>query len=169
MKMYIMKGRTKGSIGNHNCSKLFTIYFLVERYNRTIKTRLQRSMTESKSKIWINVLSDMTKNINATVNRSIGISPDQVTFEKVPEISARLYEDRETKPCKFSLGDHVRIPREKNLFSKGYTQNWSDGIYTIHQIQSSLGICYFRVLDSNKKEVNRSFYESELNLVATRK
>ena len=141
----------------------------MERYNRTIKTRLQRSMTESKSKTWINILPDMTRNINATVNRSIGIAPDQVTFEKIPEISARLYEDRETKPCKFSLGDHVRIPREKNLFSKGYLQNWSDGIYTIHQIQSSLGICYYRVLDSNKKEVNRSFYESELNLVATKK
>ena len=154
-------------------------------------------MTDSKSKTWINVLPDMTKNINATVNRSIGMAPDKVTFSNVPEISARLYEDRETKPCQFSIGDHVRIPREKNLFSKarfqikyrlslllfygmilkyrfetpfkGYAQNWSDGIYTISKVQSSLGICYYRVLDSNREEVDRSFYESELNLVPTKK
>lgn len=126
-------------------------------------------MTETKTKSWINVLPEMTKNINATVNRSIGMAPDKVTFSNVPEISARLYEDRETKPCKLSIGDHVRIPREKNLFSKGYAQNWSDGIYTINRIQSSLGICYYHVLDSNKEELNRSFYESELNLVAVKK
>ena len=29
-----------------------------------------------------------------------------------------------TKP-KFKVGDHVRILKYKNIFAKGYTQNWS--------------------------------------------
>ena len=81
--MYIMKGRTKGSIGKILLEHIATIYFLVERYNRTIKTRIQRQITETKSKTWINSLDQMTKNLNATVNRSIGMAPRDVTFENV--------------------------------------------------------------------------------------
>ena len=47
--------------------------------------------------------------------------------------------------------------------------DWSDSIYTIHRVYKSLGICYYRVLDRNKEEVDRSFYENELNRVATKK
>ena len=121
--MYIMKGRTKGSIGKILLEHIATIYFLVERYNRTIKTRIQRQITETKSKTWINSLDQMTKNLNATVNRSIGMAPRDVTFENVPVVSAKLYQDREDKPCNFSVGNKVRIPREKNIFSKGYLQS----------------------------------------------
>lgn len=65
----------------------------------------------------------MTTNLNATVNRSIGMAPRDVTFENVPVVSAKLYQDRAFKPCKFSEGNKVRIPREKNIFSKGYLQS----------------------------------------------
>ena len=46
--------------------------------------------------------------------------------------------------------------------------DWSDSIYTIHRVYKSLGICYYRILDRNKEEVDRSFYENELNRVATK-
>ena len=65
----------------------------------------------------------MTRNINATVNRSIGMAPRDVNFENVSTVSEKLYENRETKPCNFSEGNKVRIPREKNIFSKGYQQS----------------------------------------------
>ena len=65
----------------------------------------------------------MTRNLNATVNRTIGMAPRDVTFDNVPAVSAKLYQDRNTKPCKFSEGNKVRIPRDKNIFSKGYAQS----------------------------------------------
>ena len=65
----------------------------------------------------------MTANLNATVNRSIGMAPRDVNFDNIAAVSAKLYQDRETKPCSFSEGNRVRIPREKNIFSKGYQQS----------------------------------------------
>ena len=29
------------------------------------------------------------------------------------------------KDLKFKVGDHVRISKNKNIFAKGYTPNWS--------------------------------------------
>lgn len=88
----------------------------------------------------------MTKNLNATVNRSIGMAPRDVTFENVPLVSAKLYQDREFKPCKFSEGNKVRIPREKNLFSKGYLQSkyqhLNNLILTLFQIGLTLSTPY---------------------------
>ena len=71
--------------------------------------------------------------LNATVNRSIGMAPRDVTFDNVPQVSAKLYQNRETRPCKFQEGDSVRIPREKNFFSKGYLQS-NDTLNNYHLI-----------------------------------
>ena len=35
------------------------------------------------------------------------------------------------KDLKFKVGDHVRISKYKNIFSKGYTPNWSDARYLL--------------------------------------
>ena len=35
------------------------------------------------------------------------------------------------KPTTFEIGDRVRIAKYKNIFSKGYTKNWSIEIYVI--------------------------------------
>ena len=38
----------------------------------------------------------------------------------------------------FKLGDHVRISKYKNVFAKGYTQNWSEEIFIITAIKSTV-------------------------------
>ena len=81
----------------------------------------------------------MTRNINATVNRSIGMAPRDVNFENVPTVSEKLYENRETKPCNFSEGNKVRIPREKNIFSKGYLQSKFNLVILLSQINFQIG------------------------------
>ena len=110
MNVYTMSGRTKGSI--------------VERFNRTLKSRLERFFTESKDHRWIDVLEQMTKNINNTVNRSTGFKPSEVTRSNSEEIKARLYSSPEiSKICSLKIGDRVRIIKDKNLLDKGYTQS----------------------------------------------
>ena len=32
---------------------------------------------------------------------------------------------------KFKVGDHVRIPKYKNIFAKGYAPNWSEEIFVV--------------------------------------
>ena len=112
MNVYTMSGRTKGSI--------------VERFNRTLKSRLERYFTESKDHRWIDVLQQMTKNINDTVNRSTGFKPNEVTRNNSDEIKARLYSAPDIRrPCTLKIGDRVRIIKEKNFLEKGYSQSTS--------------------------------------------
>ena len=73
------------------------------------------------------------------------MAPRDVSFENVALVSAKLYQDREFKPCQFSEGSKVRIPREKNIFSKGYQQSMYFRIYchlTIHFRLVGLSIHY---------------------------
>ena len=153
MKVFTMSGRTKGSI--------------VERWNRTFKTRLERYFTEHSTKKWINVLQDFTRNINDSVNRSIGVAPSKVTTSNAHLIQQRLYDDPEhVQPCSLKVGDRVRIPRIKNIHSKGYSQSWTDTVYTIVNSEKSLDVCYYSIKNPDGDILERTFYGDELNFVS---
>ena len=110
LKVYTLKGRTKSSI--------------VERWNRTFKTRLERYFTASNSRNWVKVLQNFTNNINNTINRSTDYAPADIDFSNVEDVRKRLYPKMSNpKPCRFRIGDVVRIAIEKNLFQKGYEQS----------------------------------------------
>ena len=109
MKMYILKGKTKGSI--------------VERWNRTLKTRLARYFTHNKTKRWVDVLEQFTNNINNTVNRTTGMAPSTITIDNFKPVKDRLFPDERTdEPCELKINDIVRVFRTKGLYDKGYEQ-----------------------------------------------
>ena len=116
LKVYTLRGVTKSSI--------------VERWNRTFKTRLERYFTATKSKNWVKVLQSFTKNINNSMNRSINYAPADVDFSNVDEIRKRLYPKmKNPRPCRFRSGDIVRIAVDKNLFQKGYEKSKCNYLY----------------------------------------
>ena len=101
---------------------------MVERFNRTLKERLERFFSETGRNKWIDALPDFVSNINHSINRSIGMRPVDVTLENSDKIWKKLYPKANAQPkCdKIIIGDRVRIPKDKQIFSKGYQQNWSD-------------------------------------------
>ena len=110
LKVYTLKGRTKSSI--------------VERWNRTFKTRMERYFTATKSTNWVKVLPNFTNNINNTVNRSTGFAPADVDYSNVDLIRKKLYPKMANpKPCRFRINDVVRIAVDKSLFQKGYEKS----------------------------------------------
>ena len=40
------------------------------------------------------------------------------------------------KDPKFKVGHHVRILKYKNIFAKGYTQNWSEEIFVTKNVKN---------------------------------
>lgn len=141
---------------------------MVERYNRTIKERIERYFTETGKKKWVDILADFVSNINHSINRSIGIPPIEVTFENAPKIWAKLYPNAGKNPkCDLILvNDRVRIALAQNIFYKGYHQAWSDEIYTVVRIEKSMGICLYNLKNDNDEILPRKFYISELNFVS---
>ena len=69
---------------------------------------------------------------------------------------------RSSKALKLKVGDRVRITKYKNIFSKGYTENWSREIFVIDSVMKTDPWMY-RIKDSDGKKI-RSFYERELLL-----
>ena len=117
---------------------------IIERFNRTLKERIARYLTEKKNKIWIDALSSITNNYNHTVHSTTGFAPANVNFENAKQIRMKMYGKKIEKQCKLKKGDIVRLAVNKNIFAKGYDANWSKETYTISKIESSFGNCWYK-------------------------
>ena len=66
-----------------------------------------------------------------------------------------------TKP-KFKAGDRVRISKYKNIFAKGYTQNWSEEVFVVSKIKNTVPWTYV-ISDLNGEPITGTFYEIAKN------
>ena len=71
---------------------------------------------------------DIVNKYNKAVYRTIKTKPIGVTSD------AEYSEDFNEKDSKFKVGDPVWISENKNIFAKGYIQNWSEQIFIIRKI-----------------------------------
>ena len=72
-----------------------------------------------------------------------------------------------TKP-KFKVGDRVRTSKYKNIFAKGYTQNWSEEVFIVSKIKNTVRWTYV-ITDLNGEPITGSFYEKELQKTSQEK
>ena len=140
---------------------------MAERFIRTLKTRIERHFTENNTLRWVDVLQKLSEAINNSVNRSIGIPPNDVTEKNRQKIFDKLYGKKQMPPlCRFSVGDKVRIPMTKNIFEKGYAANWTKELYVITHVFNDGSVCYYSVENSVGEPLKRKYYTEELNLVS---
>ena len=62
---------------------------------------------------------------------------------------------------KYKIGNYVRISKYKNIFSKGYTPNWSEEVFFIKEIKNTVPYTYI-INDLNGEQIIGTFYEKEL-------
>ena len=94
---------------------------------------------------------------NNTVHRTIKMKPIDVTSDSYAEYN----EDSNEKDPKFKAGDRVRISKYKNIFAKGYIQNWSKEVFIISKIKNTVPWTYV-ISDLNSQPIARSFYDKKL-------
>jgi transposase InsO family protein len=142
---------------------------IVERFNRTLKTRMYKSFTARGGHRWIDILQDLIDGYNSSKHRSIGgFAPNQVKKSNEKMIRRLLYppikkEKRSRLPA-FKVGDNVRIAMKKETFQKGYEQTHSYEVFTVRKILHTYPVTY-RIQDYKKEEVDGSFYKGEIQLV----
>ena len=74
--------------------------------------------------VYYDVLDDKVNDYNNTKHSTIKMKPIDVGNN-----NKRVYIDEHNeKDSRFKVGDRVRISKFKNIFSKGYTPNWSKEI-----------------------------------------
>lgn len=139
---------------------------VVERFNRTLKTKMWKYFTRNNTQVYINILEDLVWSYNHSYHRSIKMQPVQVNKTNEEEVWHHLYDDQAMsyKRPKFKVGDRVRISKVKKTFRKGYLPNWSEEIFTIHDIKRTVPVRYI-IKDELEVILKGSFYEYELQKV----
>jgi len=137
---------------------------IVERFNRTLKTKMWKYFTQVGDKKWIDIVDDLVFNYNNTFHTSIKMTPVEGSKkENEVLVYKNLYKDDKLirQSNKFIVGDKVRISKYKGTFDKGYLPNWTTELFTISKVLNTNPVTY-KVKDWNDEEVEGSFYEPEL-------
>ena len=113
---------------------------------------------------YIDVLDLLVDQYNNTIHSSIKMTPIEASCEvNENKVWRNLYPEfgGKTLTPKFSIGDNARITKKKKIFDKGYTQRWTEEVFTISNIQLTIPVTY-KITDYNGEEIQGSFYEDEL-------
>ena len=77
-------------------------------------------MTANDSKSYVPYLNKLVDQYNNTYHHSINKKPINADYSALNEKIENNF-----KSPKFKVNDRVRTTKYKNIFSKGYTENWS--------------------------------------------
>ena len=128
----------------HNHSELKAA--MIERFNRTLMTRLQKVFDYNNNHKYIQVLPEVIKSYNNTIHRITKYAPAQLDEYNQLEFWLNSYKDLYTKEWSrktlIKEGDWVRIKKTKHSFEKGYSSSFSQSIYQVAEVVPSKPITY---------------------------
>lgn len=150
----------------------------IERFNRTLQSLIYKYMTEnethrfidkiSKDGVLTNTFAQLMHTYNNRKHRMIGTTP--CIAENDPEVHlsmrmklAKYYDSIKPKKRTFTVGDTVRIAKQKGKFSRGYKEQSNQEIFRIYEIRekSKIPMYLLETYDSSEK-IKGAFYDFEL-------
>ena len=166
--MWVDKGR---KFYNKDVQKLSELYSteneekscVIERFNRTTKDRIFEYFTANSTRKYIELLDKLVDQYNNTNHSSIKMSPVEASLWKNENKVWRiLYPEfgGKTLTPKFSIGDNVRITKNKNCLIK-ITLKDGRKMFLNSRIQLLIPVIY-KITDYNGEKIQGSFYEQEL-------
>ena len=133
---------------------------VAERFIKTLKNKIYKYITSISKNVYIDKLDDIVNEHNNAYHRTLKMKPIDVKDNTYINIGKKVND----KDPKFKIGDHVRISKYKNIFAKGYSQNWSEEIFVIKKIKNTVPLTYV-INDLNGEEIIGTFYEKELQKI----
>jgi len=140
---------------------------VAERFNRTLMTRLMKYFEDANTKTYIDVIGSLLQSYNSSFHRTIQMAPKDVTAFNEMDIWMYAYKDLFSKKKEANdlhVNDLVRIKVQKKTFEKGYTKTYSDQLFVIKEVISSIPITY-KVSSYSGEEILGAFYRAELSSV----
>ena len=112
--------------------------YIVERLNGTLRNRIERVNTSSKSTQYVKKLKDIVSNYNNTNHSGIfGLTPNEVFNSKTLEDYV-IQKKKATivEPPKLSIGDKVRVLQKKKSSIGHQSRNYSTKVYEIAKVNA---------------------------------
>ena len=136
----------------------------VERFNRTLLDLIKEPMYIEGKACWLNHINTSLDKYNNRVHGTTKITPLEASNHKLISSNNTIITEgatRNNKIPKFQVGDYVRVPDKRNLYSKGYTTNWNRELFKIHKINPTNPVTY-GLIDENNEQIEGKYYEQEL-------
>ena len=139
----------------------------VERFNRTLLDLIKEPMYIEGKGNWLNHLDAALDKYNNRVHGTTKMTPFEMSFNTlIRAASPNLIpkndnNNHNNKLPKFQVGDFVRVPDKRNIYSKGYTTNWNRELFKIHSINKTNPVTY-TLNDENGEIIQGKYYEQEL-------
>ena len=142
----------------------------VERFNRTLLDLIKKPMYIEGKACWLNHLDTALEKYSNRVHGTTKMTPFEMSTNQklIPNNSEgalrkkfKNTESTSRKQPKFHVGDYVRVPDKRNLYSKGYTTNWNRELFKIHKIIPTNPVTY-GLVDENNEQTEGKYYEQEL-------
>ena len=114
-------------------------------------------MTLISKNVYTDKLDEIVNKYNNTYHRTINTKP--IDAKKKTYIDFNKENNKDGPKVK--VGDPVRISKYKNIFTKGYVQNWSEEAVVIKNVKSTVSQTYF-ISDLNGEGIVATFYQKEL-------
>ena len=140
---------------------------MVERSQLSIKRRLWRYFTHTRSTRYIHVLNKIVDSYNNTYHSTLKTTPNSVTEENEVEIWHRIYGGKmlSSQNYKYNVGDLVRVTSQKRPFLKSYDQgNWSEEVFKV-SARVPRNPPVYRLVDLNGQSIKGTWYAQELQKV----
>jgi transposase InsO family protein len=109
---------------------------IIDRFSMAIKNMIYKHFTFYDTTKWTDALPVFIEIYNNSIHSTLdGMTPNEAL--KYPSDTRAIHAQRtlESRPVKkLQVGDTVKVKLKKNVFSKGYTINWSTKNYIIDSI-----------------------------------
>ena len=153
---------------------------VVERFNRTLKTRIWTFFTAKRTSRWVDDLPGFLEAYNHSFHRSIGMAPVDVTEENENRVWGRLYgkeqqstSDRAVEPDEESatpeVGGKVRLNKFKGIFEKGYLPNWTTEDFQVAKAVGGRKRPLYKLKDNTGEDISGTFYPEEVQKIKQNK
>ena len=112
---------------------------------------------------WLNHLDAALQKYINRVHGTTKMTPFEKSTNKklIPNNNNNTAKLASHKLPKFQVGDFVRVPDKRSVYSKGYTTNWNRELFKIHSINKTNPVTY-TLNDENGEIIQRKYYEQEL-------
>ena len=143
----------------------------VDRFNRTLLDLIREPMYIEGKACWLNHLDAAMEIFNNRVHGTTKMTPFEMsTNQKLIPNKKNIYYKHNTaklasrtegasrKQPKFQVGDYVRVPDRRNLYSKGYTTNFNRKLFKIQKINPTKPVTY-GLVDENNEQIEGKYYE----------
>lgn len=141
---------------------------IVERWNRTLKTRMFKYFTANNTLHYLAALPQLVHSYNNRTHRILGMAPAAVNSKNEKKLWDRQYKayfEARKKRYKYRINDAVRITKARAQFQKGYVRGWKEEKFRIVDRYATIPPTY-RLIDSGNEILEGSFYEKELGKVS---